>query len=102
MELRRDLIREYLAAVGYPPALLSGETPGQTVRQEFTRWIVGVLQPMADIPAGQIGVALEVTCTWDMTQARIPLVTDQAVAFKNLTGEHGLDAQEALRIAGLS
>lgn len=102
VELRKELIQECFAAVGYPPAMMSAEAPGQSVRQEYTRWLVGVLQPMADILAGQIAASLEVSCRWDMTPARIPLVTDQAVAFKNLIGEHGLDAQDALRITGLS
>ena len=100
VELRRDLIKECFAAVGYPPAMLSGETPGQTVRQEYTRWVVGVLQPVVDIMAGQIAAGLEVSCRWDMTPARIPLLTDQSVVVKNLTGG-GVDQADALRIAGL-
>ena len=101
VELRRDLIGECFAAVGYPPALLAGETPGQTARQEYTRWVVGVLQPVADILAGQIAAGLEVTCTWDMDPARIPLPLDQSTVVKNLAAA-GVEHAEALRIAGLS
>lgn len=100
VELRRDLVMECFAAVGYPPALLSKETPGQTVRQEFTRWIVGTLQPMVEILAAQIGAALEVSCSWNMDAARIPLPLDQSTVYKNLTGG-GVDSAEALRLSGL-
>ena len=101
VELRRDLVVECFAAVGYPPALLSGETPGQTVRQEFTRWVVGVLQPMADIMAGQIADALEVDCSWSMDPARIPLALDQSTVVKNLKAA-GVPVDRAVEIAGLS
>ena len=100
VELRRDLVMDCYAAVGYPPALLKGDTPGQTVRQEFTRWIVGALQPVADILAGHIAAALEVSVTWNMDPARIPLPLDQSTVFRNLARE-GVDMEKALEIAGL-
>ena len=99
VELRRDLIRECFQAVGFPVSMLSPEAPGQTVRQEHTRWCVGILQPIADVLAGQLAAALEVEVQWDMKAARIPLVTDQAVAFKNLTSGN-MDPDEAKQLVG--
>ena len=101
VELRRDLRKECYEAVGYPPVLLSMDAPGQTVRQEFTRWIVGTLQPMAGILAGHIGAALSCACKWNMDPARIPLPLDQSTVFRNLA-RSGVDKDEALKIAGLS
>ena len=100
VELRRDLIKECFQAVGYPPVLLSMDSPGQTVRQEYTRWIVGTLQPIADILSGHIAEALAVNVSWKLDAARIPLPLDQATVFRNLARE-GIETERALRIAGL-
>ena len=101
VELRKDLVRECYQAVAFPAAMMDTDAPGQTVRQEHARWVLGSLQPLADVLADKIGQALEVRAIWDMAPARIPLALDQSAVFADLTGG-GIPKDQALRIAGLT
>ena len=98
--LRKNLVDECFEAIGVPVLLRSEGAPGQTVRQEFGRWVDGYLQPLATIVAEELSVALETKVTWDMSPARVPLVTDQSVTVKNLVGAE-MPLERALEIAGL-
>lgn len=98
--LRKNLVDEAFEAIGVPVLLRSEQAPGQSVRQEHGRWVDSYLQPLADIFADQLSVALESKVTWDLSPARVPLATDQSVTVKNLV-ESGVAVDKALEIAGL-
>ncbi|MDE0011581.1 MAG: hypothetical protein OXU36_10555 [Candidatus Poribacteria bacterium] len=101
VQLREDLISEVWESIGYPPALRGETVPGQAARQLFSQWVDTFLQPIADILADQMTLALESEVKWDLSPARVPTITDQASAWRSLTREGKISPQEAGRIVGL-
>ena len=100
VELRKDLVNEAFECLGVPAALRDGTAPGQSVRQEYSRWIQGYLQPICDVLAEQISAALETDVKWDMKPARLPLISDQSSSVANLV-KAGIEVDRAMKIVGM-
>ena len=99
--LREMLVSEAWESIGYPPALRADGVPGQAARQLHGQWVDGYLQPIADLLADQMTLALASDVTWDLTDARVPLITDQATAWRQLTRDGHVSPEQAGRIVGL-
>ena len=102
VSLREQLVSEIWESVGYPPALRSDAAPGQAARQEFGRWVDTYLQPVCDMLADQLAASLECDVDWDLSPARVPLVTDQATALRTLIRDGKISVEQAGRIVGLN
>ena len=100
--LRGDLVGEVWESIGYPPALRAEAVPGQAARQLFSQWVDTFLQPVCNMLSDQLAAALECKVDWDLGPAKVPLVGDQATAFRMLTRDGKVSAEEAARAVGLS
>ena len=100
--LREMLVAEVWDSIGYPRALRAEQAPGQAARQEYGRWVDTVLQPICDILSEQLAGALECDVTWDLSPARVPLVTDQAVAFHQFVRDGKLTPESAADLVGFN
>ncbi len=96
----RDVADAVLAACGIPADLVRHDADGTAQRESWRRWIMGTVQPMADLIADTASAALEVEVRFDFAGLHAHDITARATALGKLT-DAGLPMEEAQRLVGL-
>lgn len=99
-ELRKEVTRLVLAALGVPPTLLQDAADGTAQRESWRRFLHGTIQPIANLVAEELSVKLDEDVKIDFSELFASDLSGRARAFQSMV-QGGMDAAKAAALAGL-
>ena len=99
IQLRDEVSRDIIAALGIPPPLYHG-TDGVSAREAYRLLLVSTLQPIAELIAAELTAKLDTEVTLSFTKLQAADIQARARAFGTMI-QSGIDEETAMKVSGL-
>ena len=99
VQLRGDIAKDILAALGIPPPLYHG-TDGVSAREAYRLLLVSTLQPIAEIIKEELKRKLDIEIDISFTRLQAADIQSRARAFGTMV-QAGVDEETAMKVSGL-
>ena len=100
-ELHGDATAAVMESCGIPAALADADSDGTSLRENYRRWVMSAVQPVADLIAEEASAKLDSEVVFSFATLHAHDIAGRAGAVAKLTTA-GIPVDEARRLAGLS
>ena len=98
--LHKDVADYVFSACGIPPSLVGGDSDGTQAREDYRRFVMASVEPVAKLIAEAASEALEASVSFDFSGIWAHDLAGRASAFQKLVAG-GMAVEKAVQVTGL-